>query len=67
MITYIILTTVILIISYLSYLTSTLYGFRTSGIDRLPPHFTHLRKRLKAETKAKSGHRLEDIPETHLY
>ncbi|WP_420148051.1 hypothetical protein [Spirosoma sp.] len=52
--TYFIITAVILLLGVLSYFSSAWFGYRSSHTDPLPPHYGHLRRRLKKEKQQRN-------------
>lgn len=60
--TYFIITILILLLGVLSYFSSAWFGYRSSNTDPLPPHYGHLRRRLKKE-KQRRIDAYEDSPE----
>ncbi|WP_460951277.1 hypothetical protein [Spirosoma daeguense] len=54
--TYLIIAIIILVIGILSYFSSAWFGFRASGTDSLPPHYSHLLRRLNQEKQQTDTH-----------
>ncbi|GAB4035155.1 hypothetical protein [Spirosoma gilvum] len=58
MLTFCIITIAIVAVGVLSYFSSAWYGLKSSNLGKLPPHYAHLRQKLKADSKAKELEKL---------